>query len=64
MRAIGKIQRLSINKPISVSTLIFFLNKLYELHKKATMKPIHGKESKLKSKYIDEMTTAKIAIFL
>ena len=46
--AIGNINKLSIKRPISVSTLIFFLNKLYMLHKKATENPIQGNELRLK----------------
>ena len=48
MSAIGKIKRLSINRPISVSTLISFLNKLYVAHKNATTNPTHGNDVKLK----------------
>ena len=34
------------------------------LQKKATRKPIHGNDSRLKSKYIDDKITANIEIFL
>ena len=47
----GNINKLSINKPISVSTLIFFLNNVYMLHKNATANPTQGKESKLNRRY-------------
>ena len=63
-RAIGKINKLSINKPISVSTFIFFLNKLYMLHKKATAKPTQGNEFKLNKRYKLAITIKIIEIIL
>ena len=40
--ATGSTNKLSINKPISVSTLIFFLSKLYILQTKDKKIPING----------------------
>ena len=48
--ATGKIKRLSINNPISVSTLISFLSRLYVAHNNATTIPTHGNEAKLNNK--------------
>ena len=64
IKAIGKIKRLSINSPTSVSTFIIFLSKLYELQKIATRNPTHGNEFRLKSKYTDDRKTAAIDTFL
>ena len=47
---IGSINRHSINKPISVSTLIFFLSKLYKLQRIATLNPTHGNEENFNNK--------------
>jgi len=49
---------------MSVSTLIFFLNTLYMLHKKATANPTQGKESKLNKRYIVDIITKLIEIIL
>ncbi len=46
--AIGNINKLSMKRPMSVFTLIFFLNKLYVLHIKARAKPTQGNELRLK----------------
>ena len=62
--AIGNINKLSIKRPISVSTLIFFLNKLYMLHKKATENPIQGNELRLKKRQIVDIITKLIEIIL
>ena len=40
--AIGEINKVSINKPISDETLTFFLIKPYKLNVTATVIPIHG----------------------
>ena len=40
--AIGEINKVSINKPTSGETLIFFLIKPYKLNVTATVIPIHG----------------------
>jgi hypothetical protein len=48
--AIGNINKLSMKRPMSVFTLIFFLNKLYMLHIKARAKPIQGNELRLKKR--------------
>ena len=62
--AIGNINKLSIKRPMSVSTLIFFLNKLYMLHKKATENPIQGNELRLKKRQIVDIITKLIEIIL
>ena len=48
--AIGEISKVSINKPISVETLIFFLIKPYKLNVTATVMPLHGTVSNLTNK--------------
>ena len=57
----GKIYKLSIKSPISVSTLIFFLTALYRAQLNATIIPTQGSYFKLKKiiKKI-EMKTNKI----
>ena len=40
--AIGEIKSVSINKPISDETFIFFLIRPYKLNVIATVRPIHG----------------------
>ncbi len=49
---------------MSVSILIFFLNKLYVLHIKATDKPTQGNDEKLINKYIVAIITNDIEITL
>ena len=44
IKIIGSINKLSINKPISVSTLIFFLVNYKYSKNKATIKPTQGNE--------------------
>ena len=60
----GNIKKLSISKPISVSTFIFFLNKLYVLHIMATANPNQGNEEKSKSRYKVDINTKVIEIIL
>ena len=62
----GRINKLSINKPTSASILIFFLNKLYELHNNATKKPIQGKVEISINKYREAINTIinEIILFL
>ena len=60
---IGNINKLSISKPISVSTWIFFLKRLYELQKKAIPKPAQGIELIFNNKYELEIITKTIEIF-
>ena len=42
MTAIGEINKVSIKRPISGDTLIFFLISPYKLKVIATVRPIHG----------------------
>ena len=60
----GRINKLSINNPISVSTLIFFQSKLYVLHNKATPNPTQGNVVILNNKYKVDAATNKIDIIL
>ena len=61
MIANGKIKKLSINNPISVSTLIFFLNKLYKLQTIDKNIPINGTDLKSTiNKYNIVSTTIEI----
>ena len=48
--AIGEINKVSINNPMSEETLIFFLIKPYKLNVTATVIPIHGITANLNNK--------------
>ena len=60
----GSINKLSIRSPISVSTLIFFLKRLYELQNVAIPNPAQGIDGEFSNKYKLEIATKEIEINL
>ena len=60
MSANGNIKKLSNNRPISVSTLINFLQTLYKDQDIATVKPIHGIVLNSYNMYTIELKTKTI----
>ena len=56
--------KLSINRPISVSTFINFLRTLYKAHEKATIRPTQGTLLKFLSRIKIATQTRKIEILI